>query len=129
MRKESVLEDEDLAWIQLLFKHWFSVRLSGGANIAREIEVALRAFPDPVEDVKYAKFLSVMMGECYYVCISPEKIDAERTVALPPSWWQEAKKGTNEFLRRGVPEEPETRVITLTGNASTICYSDRLVLP
>jgi hypothetical protein len=70
--KDPIIENENLTRVQLLFKHRFRVHLLAEANIDWEIEVAFGAFADSVKDVEYGKFLSVMVGECYYVCKSPE---------------------------------------------------------
>jgi hypothetical protein len=123
--EQIVLEDNDLARVQLMPENWLCLPC---ARIS-VIKIGLGAFADPIEDVKYAKLLVIIMGGSHNVGEGPKKVHAKRTVGLSLEGWHEPEESANERLAPRVRKEPNTRVVARARHPSPVRDRNGLVLP
>src|SRR5689334_16118163 len=69
-----VLEDDDVAGIELLAEYGLGYWLAIFGHISGMVKIRFRAVSHPVDDVKYDEFLIVMMRRCHDIGKSPEQV-------------------------------------------------------
>src|SRR5271157_661060 len=122
----AVLENHQLAGVQLLPEHLFAVFASARLLVIF-IQIRLSAVAFPVQDIEDNKLLLVLMWLGHHVGVGPEQIDSECSSRPPPFFGDEANKCLDELPGLLVLEQFDARVDTLALNIGAIPDGDGLV--
>jgi hypothetical protein len=129
MHEACIIENEDVAWIQLALEDRLANWLPFICDVFGSVEIRLGPFALAVKNIKDDEFLIVAVRLRHDVRESAEQVDAKSTGSSAPTRRDKAQEGTDELLRLRVVEQPDPSVHAPAWNASAICDGDRAVLP